>query len=286
MTPDQLGVDFSWFPRWVENLLAAQVIMQHVPVQKVVEKQVLVLFSGVLFLGSSDWCWVLTSQTLWLLLSFQNRWLRLHNDLFISIGILVKYNSFVALNMNVHRKRHPLDMYPIHSVGMHLLYNSTWMMLLRSFCHMDPLLDMWGWNPAGVWHPWTQGTSPMGFSTPNSWDSWIIRPVTGPYSTGPVCGRVRWCACGPSQAACFFFFQLWTGVDLKIADRHTGLRQCPNIFWWTIEPSLLWVSADRDVSSQLYDHLKSPLLLGKKAVTRRVGMPAPVRGPKEFCSFK
>ena len=48
MTPDQLGVDFSWFPPMSWDL-AAQVIMQHVPVQKVVEKQVLVLFCGVLF---------------------------------------------------------------------------------------------------------------------------------------------------------------------------------------------------------------------------------------------
>lgn len=201
MTPDQLGVDFSWFPTMSWKSQSAQVIMQHVPVQKVVEKQVLVLWTWCSFLGSSDWCWVLTSQTLWLLLSFQNRWLRLHNDLFISIGIFVKYNSFVAvaLNMNVHRKRHPLDMYPIHTVGMHLLYNSTWMMLLRSFCYMDLYLtcEIEILLVSGI----------LG-ELPDSWDSCSCCPVTGPYSTGPVCGRVRWCACGPSQAACVSFSAL------------------------------------------------------------------------------
>ena len=226
------------------------------------------------FLGSSDWCWVLTSQTLWLLLSFQNRWLRLHNDLFISIGIFVKYNSFaaVALNMNVHRKRHPLDMYPIHSVGMHLLCNSTWMMLLRSFCYMDPLLNMWDWNPADVcgWK------SAMGFSTqiPGIPESFVPLQVHIPqvqyvdeFVDVPVARH---------RLHVFFFGLEWIS---KSPIDTPGLVSVLS-FWWTTEPLLLWVSVDRDVFSATLWSPRSPLFVGEKSSDQACGHASTRAGTK------
>ena len=136
------------------------------------------------------------------------------------------------------------------------------------------LLNMWDWNPAGVWHPW-RGYIPNGIFHPkflgflnhssryrsifhrsSMWTSSLmcLWPVTG-------------CMC--------FFFSFGPGLVSVL------------LFWWTIEPLLLWFSLDQDVFFTTLWSPRSPLFVGEKSKnTRRVGMPAPVRGPKEFCSFK